>query len=106
MASFSGVDFLEFDSLISDGEKLARQTARQSRCRRLSRCAASPFPAHTFSLEYFLPRGALRKATPARVKSSPIAMVAHSQYSIYQAKRQYDHDDHEKHRCKVAGLIR
>jgi glutaryl-CoA dehydrogenase len=29
MPSFPGVDFLEFDSLLSDGEKLARQTARQ-----------------------------------------------------------------------------
>jgi glutaryl-CoA dehydrogenase len=29
MPSFSGVDFLEFDSLLSDEEKLARQTARQ-----------------------------------------------------------------------------
>jgi len=29
MSAFSGVDFLEFDSLLSDEEKLARQTARQ-----------------------------------------------------------------------------
>jgi glutaryl-CoA dehydrogenase len=29
MPAFSGVDFLEFDSLLSDEEKLARQTARQ-----------------------------------------------------------------------------
>jgi len=29
MPSFSGVDFLDFDSLLSDEEKLARQTARQ-----------------------------------------------------------------------------
>jgi glutaryl-CoA dehydrogenase len=29
MPSFSGVDYLEFDSLLSDEEKLARQTARQ-----------------------------------------------------------------------------
>jgi len=29
MPSFPGVDFLEFDSLLSDEEKLARQTARQ-----------------------------------------------------------------------------
>ena len=29
MAAFSGVDFLDFDSLLSDEEKLARQTARQ-----------------------------------------------------------------------------
>jgi glutaryl-CoA dehydrogenase len=29
MPSFPGVDFLEFDSLLSDDEKLARQTARQ-----------------------------------------------------------------------------
>jgi glutaryl-CoA dehydrogenase len=29
MPSFSGVDFLEFDSLLSDEEKLARKTARQ-----------------------------------------------------------------------------
>jgi glutaryl-CoA dehydrogenase len=29
MPSFSGVDFLEFDSLLSDEEKLARQTGRQ-----------------------------------------------------------------------------
>jgi glutaryl-CoA dehydrogenase len=29
MASFPGVDFLDFDSLLSDEEKLARQTARQ-----------------------------------------------------------------------------
>jgi glutaryl-CoA dehydrogenase len=29
MASFPGVDFIEFDSLLSDEEKLARQTARQ-----------------------------------------------------------------------------
>jgi glutaryl-CoA dehydrogenase len=29
MPPFSGVDFLEFDSLLSDEEKLARQTARQ-----------------------------------------------------------------------------
>jgi glutaryl-CoA dehydrogenase len=29
MAGFAGVDFLEFDSLLSDEEKLARQTARQ-----------------------------------------------------------------------------
>jgi len=29
MASFPGVDFLEFDGLLSDEEKLARQTARQ-----------------------------------------------------------------------------
>ena len=29
MPSFPGVDFLDFDSLLSDEEKLARQTARQ-----------------------------------------------------------------------------
>jgi glutaryl-CoA dehydrogenase len=29
MPSFPGVDYLEFDSLLSDEEKLARQTARQ-----------------------------------------------------------------------------
>ena len=29
MPSFSGVDYLEFDSLLSDEEKLARQTASQ-----------------------------------------------------------------------------
>jgi glutaryl-CoA dehydrogenase len=29
MAAFPGVDFLEFDSLLSDEEKLARKTARQ-----------------------------------------------------------------------------
>ncbi len=29
MAGFSGVDYLEFDSLLTDEEKLARQTARQ-----------------------------------------------------------------------------
>ena len=29
MPSFPGVDFLEFDSLLSDEEKLARKTARQ-----------------------------------------------------------------------------
>ena len=29
MPSFPGVDFLDFDSLLSDDEKLARQTARQ-----------------------------------------------------------------------------
>jgi len=29
MSAFSGVDFLDFDSLLSDEEKLARQTARQ-----------------------------------------------------------------------------
>jgi glutaryl-CoA dehydrogenase len=29
MSAFSGVDYLEFDSLLSDEEKLARQTARQ-----------------------------------------------------------------------------
>ena len=29
MPSFAGVDFLEFDSLLSDEERLARQTARQ-----------------------------------------------------------------------------
>ncbi len=29
MAAFPGVDFLEFDSVLSDEEKLARQTARQ-----------------------------------------------------------------------------
>jgi len=29
MAAFSGVDFLEFDSLLTDEEKLVRQTARQ-----------------------------------------------------------------------------
>ena len=29
MAAFSGVDFLDFDSLLTDEEKLARQTARQ-----------------------------------------------------------------------------
>ena len=29
MPSFPGVDFLDFDSLLSDEEKLARNTARQ-----------------------------------------------------------------------------
>ena len=29
MPTFPGVDFLEFDSLLSDEERLARQTARQ-----------------------------------------------------------------------------
>ena len=29
MPSFPGVDFLDFDSLLSDEEKLSRQTARQ-----------------------------------------------------------------------------
>ncbi|MGH9703699.1 MAG: acyl-CoA dehydrogenase family protein, partial [Candidatus Acidiferrales bacterium] len=29
MAAFGGVDFLDFDSLLTDDEKLARQTARQ-----------------------------------------------------------------------------
>jgi hypothetical protein len=29
MTSFSGVDYLDFDSLLSDEEKLARNTARQ-----------------------------------------------------------------------------
>ena len=29
MASFPGVDFIEFDSLLNDEEKLVRQTARQ-----------------------------------------------------------------------------
>ena len=29
MPSFPGVDFIEFDSLLSDEEKLVRQTARQ-----------------------------------------------------------------------------
>src|SRR6202020_709762 len=29
MPSFSGVDYLDFDSVLSDEEKLARQTARQ-----------------------------------------------------------------------------
>ncbi len=29
MPSFAGVDFLEFDSLLSDEERLARQTARK-----------------------------------------------------------------------------
>src|ERR1700692_3324040 len=29
MAAFPGVDFLDFDSLLNDEEKLARQTARQ-----------------------------------------------------------------------------
>ena len=29
MPSFPGVDFLDFDSLLSDEEKLARKTARQ-----------------------------------------------------------------------------
>ena len=29
MPAFSGVDFIEFDSLLSDEERLARQTARQ-----------------------------------------------------------------------------
>ena len=29
MPAFSGVDYLDFDSLLSDEEKLARQTARQ-----------------------------------------------------------------------------
>jgi glutaryl-CoA dehydrogenase len=29
MPSFPGVDFLDFDSLLSDDEKLARKTARQ-----------------------------------------------------------------------------
>ena len=31
MAAFSGVDYLDFDSLLTDEEKLARQTARQYR---------------------------------------------------------------------------
>ncbi|MGC2254085.1 MAG: acyl-CoA dehydrogenase family protein, partial [Candidatus Acidiferrales bacterium] len=29
MPAFSGVDFLDFDSLLTDEEKLARQTARR-----------------------------------------------------------------------------
>ena len=29
MPAFPGVDFIDFDSLLSDEEKLARQTARQ-----------------------------------------------------------------------------
>ena len=29
MPAFSGVDYLDFDSLLTDEEKLARQTARQ-----------------------------------------------------------------------------
>ena len=29
MPSFSGVDFLDFDSLLSDEEKLARKSVRQ-----------------------------------------------------------------------------
>jgi glutaryl-CoA dehydrogenase len=31
MPSFPGVDFLEFDSLLSDEEKLARETLRMAR---------------------------------------------------------------------------
>ena len=29
MAAFPGVDFIDFDTLLTDDEKLARQTARQ-----------------------------------------------------------------------------